>query len=397
MVGVACVLFAVAAPSASATYARVSAEVGCDRVVEWSASASNDGTDDERTNTDVVVEYRAAGDDGAWRSAGRGAFEPENDFTFGGSFELPDGADGADLRVTPQASWGASGQGDDGGESKFATAAVPDACATQQLDLDLREDCAAGGALVELTNLGPAAETAEISVDRVEVRQLTLPGRASASLLVPVLDGRATQVEVRNGDVELAQRTLRGDCDRTGPSAVVIERCSARQAVVVARTDDGTHVVQTRVDGVIVNRSELTAERELQRTVELPADDSADYEIDIDGEVVAQGPVGGCDGPVAGLVHCGGSDRPACAAEPAGSTPPPPPPPPESLNIEVVGSTLPLTGPWERGIVLGLGGLLLLGGGLALLGHERGRPRPTPIADSLAPYRQRWWDDSSTR
>ena len=37
----------------------------------------------------------------------------------------------------------------------------------------------------------------------------------------------------------------------------------------MARTDDGTHVVQTRVDGVIVNRSELTAERELQRTVEL--------------------------------------------------------------------------------------------------------------------------------
>ena len=127
VIGVACVLFAVAAPSASATYARVSAEVRCDR---------------------------------------------------------------ADLRVTPQASWGASGQGDDAGESKFATAAVPEACATQQLDLDLREDCAAGGALVELTNLGPAAETAEISVDRVEVRQLTLPGRASASLLVPAPDRR---------------------------------------------------------------------------------------------------------------------------------------------------------------------------------------------------------------
>ena len=397
VVGVACVLFALVAPSAGAAYARLSAEAGCDRVVEWSASASNEGTEDERTNTDVVVEYRGTGDDKeSWIATGRGVFEPDNDFSFGGSFELPDDADAVELRVSPRADWGPGADGDAPGEPRFATAAVPEACATQSLDLDVREDCASGGAQVELTNLGSDAETAEVVVDRVAVRRLTLEGRASESLLVPLLDGRDTRIEVRNGDVELADRTFRGECDRVGPSAVVIERCSARQAVVLAGTDDGdTHTVQTRVDGVIVNRSEVTSARELQRTLELPSDGAVDVEIDIDGTVVAEGPVGGCDAPVAGLVHCGGSDRPVCGAVAGASEVPAPPPPPESLNIEVTDSALPLTGPWERGIVLALGGVLLVAGGLAVLGHERRRPRPSVVADSLAPYRQRWWNDSS--
>jgi hypothetical protein len=170
----------------------------------------------------------------------------------------------------------------------------------------------------------------------------------------------------------------------------VLERCATRAAVLVARTDGATSTVQTRVDGVIVNRSELTSDQDLQRSIELPA--ARDIEIEIDGDVVATGPVGGCDGPVAGLVHCGGADRPACDAVPTDAEVPAPPPPPESLNIELDGTTLPLTGPWERALVLGLGGLLLLAGGLATWGHERSRPRPTPVIDSLAPYRQRWWD-----
>ncbi len=392
--GLACVLFAVVTPRAGAAYARLNAEAGCDRVVEWLASASNEGSDDERTNTDVVVEYRSAGDDdGAWVATGRGVFEPDNGFSFGGSFDLPDDADAVELRVSARADWGLDADGDEPGEPRFATAAVPEVCATQSLDLDVREDCAAGGAQLELTNLGDDAETAEVVVDRVAVRRVTLEGHAADRLVVPLLDRRATRIEVRNGDVELADRTFRGECDRTGPSAVVVERCSARQAIVLANTDgNDTHTVQTRVDGVIVNRSEITADRELQRTFELP-DGAVDVEIALDGTVVAEGSVGGCDAPVAGLVHCGGTDRPACGA--AAGDVPPPPPPPESLNIEVTESSLPLTGPWERGIALALGGVLLVAGGLAVLGHERRRPRPNVVADSLAPYRQRWWDDSS--
>ncbi len=396
LVGLACVLFAVVAPSAGAAYARLSAEAGCDRVVEWTASASTDGSDDERTNTDVVVEYRETDDGSSWIVAGRGAFDADSDFSFSGSFEMPDDADAVELRVSPRADWGPDGDGDSPGEPRFATAAVPEACQAQSLDLDVREDCASGGALVEVTNLGGDTETAEVVVDRVAVRRITLPGRDSASLLVPLLDDRDTRVEVRNGDIELADRTFRGACDRPGPSAVVVERCGARQAVVLAGTDGSdTRTVQTRVDGVIVNRSEMTSSRELQRTFELPSDGAVDVEIEIDGTVVAEGPVGGCDGPVAGLVHCGGDGRPPCGTAAGANEVPAPPPPPESLNIEVTDSALPLTGPWERGIVLALGGLLFTAGGLALLGHERGRPRPTPIADALDPYRQRWWNDSS--
>lgn len=395
-IGVACVLFAVVVPTAEATYGRLSAEAGCDRVVEWTASASNAGSDDERTNLDVVVDYREAGDK-AWLAAGSGEFVPENDFSFSGSFELPAGSDVAELRVTPRSDWGPTGDGSAPGDPRFATASVPEVCAAQGLDLDIRPDCASGGAFVELTDLDGGSERAVVSVDRVVVREIDLSGHGSASLLVPLLDDRPTRIEVRNGDVELADRTLRSECDRSGASAVVIERCGARQAQLLANTDSSdTHTVQTRIGGAIVNRVEMTADRELQRTFELPGSGAVDVEIDIDGSVVAVGDVGGCDGPVAGLVHCGDTGRPSCntAADPAL---PPPPPPPESLNIEVTESALPLTGPWERGIVLGLGGLLLLTGGLALLGHERGRPRPTPVADSLAPYRQRWWDDSSDR
>ncbi len=396
LAGVACVLFAVVAPGAGATYGRLSADAGCDRVVEWTASASEDGTDAERSNSDVVVERRepGSGDDG-WEPTGQGSFGPDDDFVFSGSFSLPDGSDRAELRVVPRADWG---DGSPPGEPRVATASVPEVCAQQDLDLDLQEDCAAGGVRVDVVNMGSEPAAADVLVDRVEVRRLDVEPGGSAQLLVPLLDRRPTLVEVRNGDIELADRTFRSACDRSGPSAVVLERCDAHHLVVMANTDDATtRIVQTRLDGVIVNRSEMTSDRELQRTIELPGRpgqeaSGSDIEIDIDGTVVATGSAGGCDGPVAGLVHCGGADRPDCAASAADTEVPAPPPPPESLNIEILDAELPMTGPWERGIVLALGGLLLVGGGLALLGRERGLPRPTPIADALAPYRQRWWD-----
>lgn len=398
-VGVLLMVLAVLAPAVGANYARIDASAGCDLAVSWTASASADGSDDERTNVRVQVEYRPLDEDGraqgSWRSAGPvGEFSPENDFRFSGSFTLDPPVTGAELRVRPLVPWGPGRDGDEPGDPRFAKAEVPESCEDQPLVASQQLDCDAGLVQVTARNVGSDDLVAQVTVDGVTVRDLELAAGGDGLLTVPLLDGRPTRVAVRAGDVVASDQEQEATCDADAPAAVVVERCggAATQAVVLARGGDAEVLAQVRVDDAVVNRAPIVAGETLQRAIELP-DGGAPVEVTLDGSPAAVGEVGGCDGPVAGLLSCGTAGRAACvdeSAPPAVDAPPPPPPP---LTVELDGATLPRTGPWERALALLLGGALLVGGGLALAGRDRTRPAPSALGEALDPYRQRWWDE----
>ncbi len=392
------VVMAIAAisPPAGANYARIEATAACDRTVSWRASASTEGTDDERTNNSVVVDYRATTDDDRWRSAGpEGAFSESNDFRFDGSFVLPDGVDQVEVRVRARSRWGAHEDGDEPGEPRFAKVGVPEECAGRPLVATQRLDCASGSVAVRATNAGESPLTAEVVVDRVTVRTMALEPGTSQDLLVPILVGRPTPISVRADEFVASERVHGADCEVPGPSAVVVERCGAAagRLMVLATGGDEAVGVDIVVRSVTVDSARVSPDSTLQRTLDVPPG-ALPVEVQLGGQVAAAGNAGGCDGPVAGLLSCGTGGRGACDLAATRPAPPPPPPP---LVIESGDPTLPRTGPGERAALLLLGGALIAGGGLSISARERRRPAPAPISSALAPYRQRWWDDSSRR
>jgi LPXTG-motif cell wall-anchored protein len=395
--GLVLVVLSVLAPPAGANYARVEAAAGCDRVVTWQASASVEGSDAERTNERVVVEYRAAGSEAPWRPAGpEGTFEPANDFAFGGTIELADGVDAVELRVMPLVSWGPDRDGDDPGDPRFATARVPAGCAAAPLVASQSLDCAAGAVSVSTRNAGEQPVRAQVLVDDVAVRTLEVPPNGRQDLVVPVLAGRATQVAVRAGDFVVSDQVQAADCAPDGARAVVLERCDAPMGRLVVLASGAGEPTRTEVTvrGSTVVDTEVAAGSVLQRTLDVPAE-ALPVEVRLDDQVGAAGSAGGCDGPIAGLLSCGtAAALPTCdlsATRPAAVEAPPPPPPPMQVDR---GDVLPSTGPAQRGVGLALGGLLLFGGGGALALRDRRRPVPSALAGVLAPYRQRWWDDT---
>lgn len=394
--GAALVTFGLFAPSAGANYARVDARAGCDRVVTWRASASVEGTDEQRTNERVLVDYRERGSDDVWSPAGpQGSFDAANDFSFSGSFDLPDGVDAVEVRVRPVARWGPGQDGDEPGGPRFAITEVPAGCQGQPLAATQQLDCARGAVVVEARNVGGAPLDAEVVVDRVVARELQIGAGSSAELVVPVLPGRPTQIEVRGGQFVASDQLQGGECEVPGPTAVVLERCGAPAGrLVVLATGGGRRVeAAVQVRGSTVDRAEIPAGTTLQRTLEVPATAVA-VEVTLDGQVAAAGLTGGCDGPVAGLLPCGTAGRASCdltATRP--TTPPPPPPPPPPLQIDG-GPLLPHTGPAQRAIGLLLGGALVLVGGVSLAARDRRRPVRSLLAEAIAPYRQPWWDES---
>ena len=294
--------------------------------MSWTASASVEGDDADRTNGRVVVEYRPDADTGAdgnaagagsgedWTPAGpEGSFSQQNDFEFSGSFELPDGVDAAQLRVRPLERWGDAGDGDEPGAPRFASTRIPEECRDQPLTAALELDCATGSVTALARNVGERPLTAEVRADRVEVRSLQLAPGEVAELIVPVLVGNPTRIEVRSEDFVAAERVLAGDCRLPGPTAVVVERCGAPtgRLVVLAATDRSPIGVEVSVRGSVVDRSPLQPGTVLQRTLAVP-DAALPVEVVLDGDVAATGVTGGCDGPVAGLLSCGTSGWPDC-------------------------------------------------------------------------------------
>jgi len=384
LVGQVLVGAAVFASPAGANYARIDATVGCDRTVDWTASASTDGDAEERTNPRVLVEWRPvdAGDD-AWESAGpAGRFEAGNDFSFTGRVELPDGVDEVDLRVQPDAPWG---DGAETGAPRFSRAAVPAVCDEVAVAVRFDADCSSGTASVDLRALDDDTWDVAVAVDRVVVRDLEVDS-AGTVLVVPVLSGRSTGIRVTADDLVLADRAVGGNCDADAPMAVVLERCGPGDAVVQAFAPAEAEL-RVRAEGTIVTTATLGSGT-VQRTLDLPSTEVG-IEVEIDGETAAAGPVGGCDGPIAGLTACGG-DRAPCSHvgdDAAANDPGPPPPPPPTQQIELdPAEGLARTGPWERALTLALGGLLLAGGGLVLSSGHRRTAGPGPLASVLRPY-----------
>lgn len=396
LAGGAIVALAAVAPPAGANYGRISARVGCDRMVSWTASASTEGDAAQRTNRRILVEHRSGG--GEWIAAApEGHFDAANDFSFSGSFPLPDGVDSVDLRVTPKANWGADGKGDAPGGPRFSRAELPEGCAEQPVVASVAEDCSNGGARITARNVGDRPAAVTVSADGVALRSLELAPDAADELVVPTLEDDPTQIRVAAGDFVISEATVPSDCGLAGPAAVVLERCASRTAVVLARLGDRpSGSLQVRVAGSIVHKGELVPTDVARRTLELPPTGSAHVEVSVADTVVASGDVGSCVGAVAGAATCGVEGRPECAPDPAAApvTPaPPPPPPPTTIELDPADPLLPRTGPWERAIALLLGGALLLAGGAAVATRDRRRPLPSPVAAAIAPYRQRWWDD----
>lgn len=394
--GLVVMAIAVLSPPAGANYARIEATAACDRTVTWRASASTEGTDDERTNNSVVVDYRALSGDDRWRSAGpEGEFTEANGFRFDGSFVLPDEVDQVEVRVRARSKWGPEEDGDEPGEPRFAKVGVPEECAGKPLVATQRLDCASGSVAVRATNAGAAPLTAEVVVDRVTTRTMALDPGSSQELIVPILVGRATPVSVRAGDFVASERVQGATCEVPGPSAVVVERCGATagRLMVLATGGDDAVGAEIVVRSVTVDSARIDPGATLRRTLDVPPG-ALPVEVQLGGQVAAAGLTGGCDGPVAGLLSCGTSGRGECDLAATRPAPPPPPPP---LVIESEGPALPRTGPGERAALLLVGGALIAGGGLSISARERRRPFPSPIASALAPYRQHWWDDSSRR
>ncbi len=398
--GLVLVALSVVAPAADANYARIEARTGCDRVVSWTASASTEGSDAERTNARVVVEYRAAPTAAAdeepdWSSAGpEGSFSPANAFRFSGSVELPDGVDGIELRVQPKVRWGPASDGAEPGAPRFASTEVPSGCRERPLVATQQLDCAIGAVRVSARNVGDAPLGAEVVVDQVVAREVELGPGGVAEVTVPVLAGRATQIQVRAGSFVASDQISGEGCEPPGPTAMVQERCASTlgRLVVRATTTDAPAELQVKVRGTTVDTSTVRPGEITQRTLEVPTGDLA-LEVTIDGTVAAAGMVGGCTGPVAGLLSCGTSGWPAC--ELSETRPPPigqPPTPPPPVQLDDGGAGLPRTGPAQRALGLLLGGSLLLGGGMTLSARDRRRPRPSLLNAALEPYRQRWWD-----
>lgn len=394
--GAVLMALAVVAPAAGANYGRLEATAGCDRVVTWRASASVEGSDQDRTNEQVAVRYRPSGGDGEWADAGpEGSFSSANDFSFSGSFELPEGVSAVDLEVVPLVPWGPERDGDAPGAPRFATAEVPGECEDQPLAATQQLDCSTGSVTVRARNVGQRPLVAEVVVDRVVTRELTIGPASTSELVVPVLVGRATPIQVRGGDFVASDQIQGADCAVDGPTAVVIERCGAPagRLVVFATSADRSVDAEVEVRGAAVDLGTIESGTVLQHVLDVPAV-ALPVEVRLAGQVAAAGLTGGCDGPVAGLLGCGTAGRAACDLSATRPTTPPVPttqPPPRPTGA--AGPALPRTGPAQRALGLLLGGLLLLGGGGVLAARDRRRPAPSALGAALEPYRQRWWDE----
>ncbi|MGB3411577.1 MAG: hypothetical protein WBA45_10290 [Microthrixaceae bacterium] len=409
IVGIVCLGLGAITPAAGADNARIAAEARCDRVVSWVVQAVADtagGKADSageanrvRTNEAVEVSYRPAGseqDTGerSWTTVETSALNASNDFTFSGSFHLPDSVDSVEVRVLPRTDWA---DGSKAGSPRYAVATVPDECEKFPAVAVVTPNCRSGGAVVELKNAGSSTMDMEVTVDGVAVRKVHLAADTESSLVVPILAGTSSVVRVNAGDFVVAQRKVNADCPVEGPAASILERCPTHQAVVSARLNDdksdsgATPEIVIRAAGTIVHKGELTAGKVFQRTLDLPTDEPVRIEVQIASRTAAIGEIGSCAGPVAGAVSCGGSGQIACAVEPPKPDLKAPPPPPPPLSIELGSGSLPVTGPWQRAVVLLCGGALLSVGGLALVADQRRRPRPSLLASSVDGYRRQWW------
>ena len=278
-------------------------------------------------------------------------------------------------------------------------AELPAGCAEQALVASQRQDCRGASVMVSTENAGDEALRAQVLVDDVGVRTLELDPGEEAQLTVPLLDGRATDVTVRTDDVVASEESQGADCEPSGPVAAVLERCDAgpARALVWARSPEEEVEVEIRSGEEVVNTTTVPPGGVVQRALDLDGG-ARDVQVTLNGQVAASGELGGCDGPVAGLLSCGTAGRAACEApEPQVQqpVPAPPPEPPPPLEIDRSGeTTLPRTGPWERALALAVGGALLLGGGVLLAERDRRRPRPSLLGEAIDGYRQRWWDQS---
>src|SRR5690606_20710825 len=134
--------------------------------------------------------------------------------------------------------WGTDGDGDPPGGPRFGRAELPEGCEDQPVVATVTEDCAAGGARVEVRNVGENPHAVTVAADGVPIRELRVDVDETASLVVPLLEGRPSTLRVSGDDFVMAESSITPRCGIDGAAAVVLERCASRQAVVYATLGD---------------------------------------------------------------------------------------------------------------------------------------------------------------
>lgn len=370
---------------AAASYPQIRAEVGCDHVVRWTASAAPSEDPAERTN--AAVEVARLGADGEWVGLGEPvAFDESNDYTASGSFVLESRATSVRLRVTALQGWGPGGSAGAPGEPRYATARVPEGCDDVPVAVSHRLDCATSAVDLDVSARPGEVDPGErrplrVRVDGVVVRSIPVP--EPSELRVPIAPGTDSRVQVDWDRISLVDVEVGSGCDDDTPRGVVIERCGPGSAVLAVAAPQGSRV-DLRVGGQLALREPVPAGDRLVHYLALPPE-PAPVEILIDDAAVGVGTIGGCDAPVAGVASCPSGDCPS-APEPSatGST--------DGSHDD--GDSLARTGPWERAVVGLIAAGLLLGGGAALYTAERFRPTHRSSWAAIAPYRQTWWDEA---
>jgi hypothetical protein len=114
-------LLALVPTAAFAHYPKVEATQDCDGVITYRVFSWNGDSDDAKTNPKIEVRLlRAEDDDGT--VIDEGAFNPENDFQFSGTFQLDEPGD-VILKVTALAKWA---NGASAGTSRDTEVKAPD-------------------------------------------------------------------------------------------------------------------------------------------------------------------------------------------------------------------------------------------------------------------------------
>lgn len=392
VVGLLLGMVAAFAPAAGAAFAQVRAEVGCDRVVRWTASASPDGSSEERTHESIRVDRRFG--DGDWEPVGPNvSFGPTNDFSAGGSFPLPDDASSVALRVLPVGPW-ASGAG--AGAERFAETRVPEACAAAPIAVTHRIDCAANLLVVSGRSLADRPLPLDVRVDGATAHASQLDGGTTTEVVLPIAAGSDTQLTVDSGEVRLFGGQVRSDCTTGRSSVGVLRRCTPMSGVLSAQSGPAPTKVDLVVGGELVLRQDVPAGTAIRHAFSV-ADPATPVEVSIDGRPVAVGPLGACDAATAGLFACTDDASVPC-------TDPVPTTPSDADASAVVPSagtesggdgpaTLPATGPLQRAVLLLAAGALLMVGGGAVVFSDRSIREVSLLQHSVDHYRQHWWSE----
>jgi LysM repeat protein len=218
--------------SASACHPLIQAGANCDGTVAYTATAWNNdsATDETRTNTNVRIQYSTSGVDGPYIDvpSERGQFNKANDFSFSGSFELPDDLQ-RPTQITVQAiaaaKWGSKAVLDEANQFSRTTIRVPANCEVPSVKIQAPA-CESKQARVTLTN--NAAETVEFRFYKDEASAPFETHKVvKGSVTKDIAVNEGFDLSVQADDMKTVRQTLSVPVDCVKVAGQVAKVCKA--------------------------------------------------------------------------------------------------------------------------------------------------------------------------